>query len=41
MSPEDAVAAHYTTDGLMDRILSAMRASGLDPDALEPADLDD
>lgn len=39
MSVEGAVAAHYTTGGLLGRIDAALRALGLDPAAVAPDDL--
>lgn len=36
---EDAVARHYTTGALTDRVRDALRASGIDPDAATAADL--
>lgn len=39
MSVEDAVGRHYARPGLEAVILDALRASGLDPEALKPDDL--
>ncbi|MEM6624620.1 MAG: methyltransferase domain-containing protein [Pseudomonadota bacterium] len=39
MSLEDAVAGHYTTGGLLDRIASALRSVGVEPTAATPDDL--
>lgn len=36
---EDAVAEHYTTGALTDRVRDALKASGVDPDAATVADL--
>ena len=36
---EQAVAQHYGGDGLLDRILNALKASGADPGDLKPDDL--
>jgi ubiquinone/menaquinone biosynthesis C-methylase UbiE len=39
MPKETNVAAHYARDGLEAAILAGLRAAGLDPDRLAPADL--
>lgn len=36
---EQAVAEHYTTDALLDRINAALKAAGADPDSPKPEDL--
>ncbi|MEO1000815.1 MAG: methyltransferase domain-containing protein [Pseudomonadota bacterium] len=36
---EEKVAAHYTTGALYDRVIEALRATGVDPDQAVPADL--
>lgn len=39
MTTESAVASHYTTGGLLDRIVDALRTLGVDPARATPADL--
>jgi SAM-dependent methyltransferase len=39
MPLEDRVVAHYGQDGLLERILGALRAAGIDPDRPAPEDL--
>lgn len=39
MTVEESVAEHYTTGGLLERILAALTSLGVDPSRAQPADL--